>query len=243
VRYLVISDIHGNRQALNAVLSDASRQGFDATLCLGDLVGYGADPGPVLDTVAGLHPAAIVRGNHDKVCCGLEPATLFNEAARRSVEWTARALTPAQIQALRDLPEGPVRVTDGLQIAHGAPFDEDYYVFDETDAARAMAAMGERICLVGHTHVPALFTERGQPDREADRPDLVRLPANGRVLLNVGAVGQPRDGDPRAAYGIIDLPEGLVMMRRVSYDVAGAQEAIREAGLPAWLAQRLERGQ
>ena len=245
MRYLVLSDIHANLQALDAVLANAAALGYDEVLVLGDLVGYGADPGPVLDRVFGLQPRAMIRGNHDKVCAGLEPAALFNDAARWSAEWTRSALTPEQTRALAALPAGPMRITDELEICHGAPFDEDFYIFDGQDAGRAMDAASTRLCLFGHTHLPALFATADDPLVATGDPaqDAVRLPRTGPALINVGSVGQPRDGDPRAAYGVIDLDRQVLLLRRVAYDVAGAQARIRAAGLPEWLAGRLAAGQ
>lgn len=245
MRYLILSDIHANLQALEAVLAHAGDDGFDAVLVLGDLVGYGGDPDAVIDRIQGLEPAAVIRGNHDKVCAGLEPATLFNDAARASVEWTQRTLTAPHHEYLVALPQGPARITDDLEICHGAPFDEDFYIFDGADAGRAMDAASTRVCLYGHTHLPALFATAEDPAEAGDpaAPDAIRLPARGPALINVGSVGQPRDGDPRAAYGLIDVEARLLKMRRVAYDVAGAQKRIREAGLPDWLAARLGAGQ
>jgi diadenosine tetraphosphatase ApaH/serine/threonine PP2A family protein phosphatase len=243
VRYLVLTDLHANAHALEAVLHDAGHAGYDAVLVLGDLVGYGADPSAVIDRTLALEPVAMVRGNHDKVAAGIEPPATFNDAARVSIEWTAAALSPAHLSVLRELPKGPAVVTAGLEICHGAPFDEDHYIFDGSDAARALDAATERLCLFGHTHVPAVYTTVGDPITQDDAAaDVLRLPRNGPALINVGAVGQPRDGDPRAAYGLLDLERGTIELRRVAYDVAGAQQRILDARLPAWLAIRLENG-
>ncbi len=154
MRYLVISDIHANAHALEAVLADAADLGYDATLCLGDLVGYGADPAAVIDRVFALAPVGLIRGNHDKVCAGLEPATLFNEVARKAADWTGQVLGAEAVAQLAALPKGPRVVAPMLEICHGAPFDEDHYVFDATDAGRAMDAAHGRIWLFGHTHLP-----------------------------------------------------------------------------------------
>jgi predicted phosphodiesterase len=245
MRYLILSDMHGNKQALDAVLEDAATLGYDAALVLGDLVGYGADPAAVIDATMALEPAAMIRGNHDKVCAGLEPATLFNDIARHSIEWTATILSPDHLRVLADLPMGPALVIEGLEICHGTPFDEDYYVFDPDDARRAIDASQGRICLYGHTHVPAIYAigDIPKPRRADVADDEVELPSEGAVLLNAGSVGQPRDGDPRAAYGILDLDRNVIRMRRVTYDIAEAQKRIRAAGLPPALAARLERGQ
>jgi predicted phosphodiesterase len=245
VRYLVLTDLHANLHALDAVLADARSIGYDQVLVLGDLVGYGGDPGSVIDRTLELKPVALIRGNHDKVAAGLEPATLFNEVARRSIEWTASVLTAGQVKTLVDLPKGPMRVTNDLEICHGTPFDEDHYVFDGEDAAQAMDAASGRICLFGHTHLPAVYTTSDdQASTGADlADDELLLPKSGPALINVGSVGQPRDGDARAAYGLLDFDRNTIRMRRVTYDIAAAQRRILESGLPTWLAIRLERGQ
>jgi diadenosine tetraphosphatase ApaH/serine/threonine PP2A family protein phosphatase len=137
-------------------------------------------------------------------------------------------------------------VVDGLEVCHGAPFDEDHYVFDQDDAARAIEAANARICLFGHTHLPAIFTAANDPATaggEGLADDEMQLPATGPALVNVGSVGQPRDGDARAAYGVLDLARNTIRLRRVAYDVRAAQRKIMQAGLPQWLALRLERGQ
>jgi len=230
---------------LEAVLADAAVIGYSATLCLGDLVGYGADPGAVIDRVRALAPVGLIRGNHDKVCAGLEPATLFNEVARRAADWTRSVLSADAVAELAALPKGPQSVTPSLEICHGAPFDEDHYVFDAADAGRAMDAAHGRICLFGHTHLPAVFTTPQDPATRGAglADDELSLPVTGPALINVGSVGQPRDGDPRAAYGVLDMTRKTIRLRRVAYDVAGAQQRILGAGLPAWLAHRLAKGQ
>jgi predicted phosphodiesterase len=246
VRYLILSDIHGNRQALHAVLADARRVGFDATLCLGDLVGYGANPREVIADTMNLEPMAIVRGNHDKVCAGLEPPTLFSDMARASAEWTRKVLTSDDVALLAGLRQGPLTIDDQFEICHGTPFDEDHYLFDEQDARRATKAMDTPLCVFGHTHVPGLFStvrDLGEQQRPSGRDLEWILPTLGRTLVNVGSVGQPRDGDPRASYGLLDLERRAMQIRRVAYDIKGAQEAIFAAGLPTWLGLRLQRGQ
>ena len=245
MRYLVLTDLHANAHALDAVLADARAIGYDQVLVLGDLVGYGGDPGLVIDRTLDLKPAALIRGNHDKVAAGLEPATLFNDVARRSIEWTAATLTPAQLRSLVDLPKGPMLVTKEVEICHGSPFDEDHYVFDGEDAAQAMDAASARLCLFGHTHLPAVYTTSDDQASSGTNlaDDELLLPKTGPALINVGSVGQPRDGDSRAAYGLLDMDKKTIRMRRVAYDIQGAQRRILEAGLPAWLAIRLERGQ
>ena len=157
MRYLVISDIHGNLEALDAVLGAMRAQGFDHALVLGDLVGYGADPNAVVDRVRSLEPLSIIRGNHDKVASGLENGDSFNLVARSAVQWTYEMLTPENLDYLLKLPAGPIAVDDKVEICHGSPFDEDAYIFDELDALRAFEASTRPVCLFGHTHYPVTY--------------------------------------------------------------------------------------
>jgi diadenosine tetraphosphatase ApaH/serine/threonine PP2A family protein phosphatase len=241
--YLVISDVHANLEALDAVLAAADR--YDHALVLGDLVGYGADPNAVIDRVRALPAATFIRGNHDKVGAGLETTDGFNYLARHAITWTTNALTPERRQWLAALPQGPTIIDDLVEICHGAPFDEDVYIFDDLDAMRALRVARRPLCLFGHTHVVAGYhvtKEMHSVGSIHDTP--VHIPPNGgsRFLVNCGAVGQPRDGDPRAAYGILDASARTLSLARVEYDVAAAQAKIVAAGLPDVLAQRLALG-
>jgi diadenosine tetraphosphatase ApaH/serine/threonine PP2A family protein phosphatase len=243
VRYLVLSDIHANLEALDAVLEAGAAT--DAVLILGDLVGYGADPNAVIDRVRGIRGATIIRGNHDKVGAGLEGVEGFNPIARSAIEWTASELSADRRDWLAQLPAGPLAIDAGLEICHGAPFDEDVYIFDEPEAYRAFAASRHAVCLFGHTHVPTAFCldTRLQvlgPLR-APRYD-IGLSPKAKYLINCGAVGQPRDGDGRAAFGILDTATATITILRVEYDVAAAQAKIIDAGLPELLAHRLAIG-
>jgi diadenosine tetraphosphatase ApaH/serine/threonine PP2A family protein phosphatase len=187
--------------------------------------------------VRSLEPLTIIRGNHDKVASGLENGDSFNLVARSAVQWTYEMLTPENLDYLLKLPAGPIAVDDKVEICHGSPFDEDAYIFDELDALRAFEVSTRPVCLFGHTHVAIAY--RRLPDR-LEMPagpgdtDQVRLPLNGdaRYLVNVGSVGQPRDGDPRAAAGIVDTAAGMIELYRVRYAVEEAQRKIRMAGLP-----------
>ena len=243
MRYLILSDIHANLEALEATLSSAGDH--DAVLILGDLVGYGADPNAVIDRVRGLPHATIIRGNHDKVGAGVENVESFNHLARHAISWTASTLTPANRAWLAAVPPGPVMIDDLVEICHGSPFDEDVYIFDDLDARRAITATERPLCLFGHTHVPAVF--RFDTDLKSVGPPRgarYRLPLDAGVkyLVNCGAVGQPRDGDPRAAFGMLDTTARTLTVLRVEYDVAVAQAKIIAAGLPDVLAQRLAIG-
>ena len=241
--YLIISDIHANLEALDAVLAAAGR--YDHALVLGDLVGYGADPNAVVERIRALPAATFIRGNHDKVATRLASVEHFNHLARLAIQWTTEALTPANFDWLAALPAGPVAVDDLAEICHGAPFDEDAYIFDDLDVRRAMATASRPLCLFGHTHVPAAFRLADDISMVGPvRGERFRLPldADARYLVNCGAVGQPRDGDPRAAFALLDADERTLTVRRVSYDIGTAQAKIIGADLPEVLAQRLAIG-
>ena len=246
MRYLVLTDIHANLEALDACLAHARLRGYDRALVLGDVVGYGPDPNAVVQAVQSLQPVAIVRGNHDKVACGIEPPDGFNPAAKQAVVWTYGELTPAHREWLAGLPQGPHPVDDDIEICHGSPLDEDAYVFDEADAFQGLAAATRPLCLFGHTHWPGTFAASRR--RPGDAP--VRLPLDGRItlendmryLINPGAVGQPRDRDPRAAYAIVDPEKAVVEFFRVRYPVEETQAKMAAAGLPDALAARLAVG-
>jgi diadenosine tetraphosphatase ApaH/serine/threonine PP2A family protein phosphatase len=249
MRYLVLTDIHANLEALDACIFDARARGYDETLVLGDLVGYGPDPNEVVERIIALKPLQMVRGNHDKVACGLEQAEGFNAVARSAAKWTLDILTPKNREWLADLPEGPTIVDDLVEICHGSPFDEDAYIFDELDAVRALKVSTRTLCLFGHTHYPVTF------ELSADAFDTVgpaaaseaqlALKRGAKYLVNPGSVGQPRDGDARAAYAIVDTNGSRaprVELLRLKYAVEETQAKIVAAGLPEVLAQRLAVG-
>lgn len=245
MRYLVLSDIHANLDALEAVLAAAAPMGCDRLLVLGDLVGYGADPNAVVDRVRALKPESVIRGNHDKVGAGLESSDAFNSVARAAIRWTYEALSDDNRDWLADLPAGPLAVDDLLEICHGTPFDEDVYVFDDTDVLRCMEASSRRLCLFGHTHVQVGYRLQRQSltleTADLRRPLHIAI-GEGHYLINPGSVGQPRDGDPRAGFGVYDAAAQVVEIHRVPYAIERAQARIREAGLPEALAQRLAIG-
>ena len=246
MRYLVLTDIHANLEALETCLADARDRKCDQTLVLGDLVGYGGDPNGVIDRVVALKPLAIVRGNHDKVACGVEQAEGFNAVAKSAARWTLDVLTPEHREWVAALPQGPTQVDDLVEICHGSPFDEDAYIFDELDAVRALKVATRPLCLFGHTHYPVTF-ELSNDAFESLGPvtagdSRIAMRPGSKYLINPGSVGQPRDGDPRAAYAIVDVTERRVELFRVKYPVEAAQAKILEAGLPDVLAQRLAVG-
>ena len=246
MRYLVLSDIHANLEALEAVLDASAGAQCGRVLLLGDLVGYGADPNAVIDRVRAIPDIVVIRGNHDKVAAGVESVEGFNHMARLAIAWTADALTPGNHDYLVELTAGPIAIDDVVEICHGTPFDEDVYVFDDLDALRSIRASRRPVCLYGHTHVPAAFQLQGDELQLIGPPRGERfrlaLDEDGRYLVNCGSVGQPRDGDWRAAYAILDTDARSVTIFRVEYDLATAQAKILDAGLPDILAQRLGMG-
>lgn len=245
MRYLIISDIHSNLEALEAVLTAAHAAGWERLLVLGDLVGYGADPNAVVDRVRDLAPTAVIRGNHDKAASGLDDAADFNPGARAAARWTFERLTPGNREYLRALAAGPMIVDEHIEICHGSPFDEDEYLFVGDDAAAGLEAARAALCFFGHTHIAVVFSAEpsGVAARVPDEDEWVaEVDDVRRLLVNPGSVGQPRDGDPRAAFAIYDAVRREIVLRRVPYPIERAQEKILAAGLPRALAARLAVG-
>ena len=245
-RYLVLSDIHANLEALDTCVADARVRGYDEVLLLGDVVGYGPDPNAVIDRVRAMQPRALVRGNHDKVALGIDQAEGFHAAARAAAQWTIDALSDEHRAWLTALPMGPCVVDQVTEICHGAPFDEDSYIFDELDAMRALASASRPVCLYGHTHCAVLFElASGRLAAGSSNTSGVyeaKLQEGARYLVNPGSVGQPRDGDPRAAYAIVDSERKQITLLRVKYPIYTTQQKMLKAGLPEPLARRLAAG-
>ncbi|HYL73965.1 MAG TPA: metallophosphoesterase family protein [Bryobacteraceae bacterium] len=238
MRYLILSDLHANWEALQAVLVQA-QSAYDRVVCCGDLVGYGADPDAVTEWVRE-NVATIVRGNHDKACAGLEDLEWFNPVARESVLWTQGVMKPANLDYLRGLAKGPDRV-DGFQIVHGSPLDEDEYVVTEREVAQVAPYLEAPVAFFGHTHLQGAFLCHRNGVRRL-RAAVTELENDAVYYINSGSVGQPRDGDPRAAYAVYEPEARLVTLCRAEYDIRTTQRKIIEAGLPELLAIRLEAG-
>ncbi len=246
MRALVVSDLHSNAEALRAVMTRVRRKKFDHIICLGDFVGYGAQPNQVLDSMRTFRGAKkiYIRGNHDRVAAGLDDAEGFNAAAKHAAIWTREHLSPPNRRFLRDLPLGPV-LRDGVQLCHGSPHDEDEYVFNGHHAAAVFNSSDARFILYGHTHMPVIFAldENGYVEGAAIRGDAtLRLSPGYRYLINPGSVGQPRDRNPESSFAIFDSKAYTVQFFRVEYDVKKTQASIKAAGLPRILADRLAIG-
>jgi predicted phosphodiesterase len=245
VRYLIVSDLHGNLEALNAVLAESAGT-YDQAICCGDLVGYGADPNAVCDW-ARLNCAVVVRGNHDRASTGQDDLEWFNPVARNAAVWTLHELSRENADYILALPRGPLTV-ETFQVFHGSPYDEDEYVIAAAEASQAFGYLETRVAFFGHTHVQGGFIwNQSRVEtilRTPARSDSLSMPIDPECayMINPGSTGQPRDGDPRAAYAIYDLEANEVTYRRVVYDVAAAQQKIHAAGLPPILADRLSVG-
>ncbi len=242
MRILVISDLHANYTALEAVLNDAGP--VDESWCLGDLVGYGPDPNAVVEQVRELTHLTCILGNHDVAVIGRMPFESFNGDARRSLIWTEKVLTADNMDFMRSLPQN-TKVRGEVTLAHGSPRDPIWeYVLNTLSARLNFDHFDTPYCFVGHSHIQSIF----QLNEDTDRVTL-QIPKLGQVLaltprmiLNPGSVGQPRDRDPRAAYAIYDSAEHTWEICRVEYNVAEVQQRIREAGLPEKHAVRLGEG-
>ena len=245
LRFLILSDIHANRYALQAVLADADQQ-FDQIICCGDLVGYNPHPAQIIEWTRS-NCASVIRGNHDKVVAGVDDLEWFNEVAQTAARWTMANLNRDELRYLRELPKGPLHL-EQFTICHGAPQDEDEYIANPREAAGCFAHLQLALTFFGHTHLQGGFFSRyGRiaaiaqvPRRE--REATITLEPDVFYMINPGAVGQPRDGDPRAAYAIFDSDQRLITLRRVVYPVRKTAEDIRKAGLPEVLAYRLFQG-
>jgi len=247
VRYLFLSDIHSNLEALEKCLSMADGK-YDEILCLGDLVGYGPDPNAV---IVRMREAAkvIIRGNHDKACSGITDAAEFNPLARMATDWTRSHLTPEHVEFLRNLPNGPLTI-DWFEIVHGAPIDEDEYILGPGQALPALRNLQIQAVFFGHTHYQGGFmlSPKGRfqsircASKEDGHTETLPMEDGGRYLINPGSVGQPRDGDWRSGFAILDSEARYIEYYRTPYDLPTTQQKMRAAGLPDMLIRRLQIG-
>jgi len=240
MKYAIIADIHGNLEAFQVVLNDIEKQKCTHVCCLGDVVGYNANPKECLDTVRAMNIPCI-KGNHDEICSNDAVLEGFNPHAAEAVNWTRKQLNDGDKQWLSELKY--LRLISNFTIVH-ATLDGPQrwgYVFEKLAAAASFTYQNTPVCFFGHTHVPVAFIRDSQV--RGGTYSKFRVEPGRKYFVNVGAVGQPRDRNPKAAYVIYDMVEGSIELRRLEYDVATAQKKIIEAGLPARLAERLALGQ
>jgi predicted phosphodiesterase len=239
MRYAVIADIHANLEAFEVVLNDAKDQKCTHYCCLGDVVGYNANPKECLDIVRSMGMPT-VKGNHDEYCSTDEELEGFNPHAAEAVNWTRRQLRPEDRQWLRELKY--VRLVASFSIVH-ATLDGPQrwgYVFDKLAAAASFTYQNTSVCFFGHTHVPVAFVRDSMV--RGGTYSKFKVEPGKKYFVNVGAVGQPRDGNPKAGYVVYDMDEATIELRRLDYDIPTAQKKIMEAGLPQKLADRLALG-
>jgi len=239
MKFAIIADIHGNLEAFRVVLNDAQKQRCTHYACIGDVVGYGANPAECLALVRKMGMPC-VKGNHDEYCSIDEQTEGFNPAAAEAVQWTRKQLSEDGRQWLRDLKY--VRMVKNFTIVH-ATLDGPQrwgYVFDKLAAAASFPYQNTPVCFFGHTHVPVALIRDSMV--RGGTYSKFKIEAGKKYFINVGAVGQPRDGNPKAAYVVYDTVEGTIELRRLEYDIAAAQKKIRDAGLPERLAERLAYG-
>lgn len=238
-KYGILGDIHANMEALDAVLADAKEQGVTSYICVGDIVGYNANPSECLDRIRELG-CICVRGNHDHYCSHDESLDDFHPLAASVVDWTRSQLSEEQAAYLRSLELS--RMVRGFCIVHSTlDMPERWgYVFDALDAEAHFSYQSTSVCFHGHTHVPVLYEKSGRVHRRS--LSKVSLSLGTRYFINAGSVGQPRDGDPRASYLIYSPSEHTCELRRIPYNVEETQNRIRAVGLPERLAKRLELG-
>jgi predicted phosphodiesterase len=239
MRFAIFSDVHANLEALDAVLADARHRKCTHFVCLGDVVGYNANPRECVERVRELD-CPVVKGNHDEAASISVPAGDFNEIAERAITWTRDHLTDQDKEWLRGLPLQ--RCVHDFTIVHATLDTPEQwgYVFNNLDAAASFTYQRTTVCFFGHTHVPMVFVRDDSVRRE--RGEHVRIEAGKKYFINMGSVGQPRDGNWRAAYCIYDTENNLVQLLRVKYDLTAVQRKIAEVGLPRLLAERLAIG-
>ena len=247
MRYLILSDIHSNLEALEACLSRAGELDYTDAFCCGDIVGYGPNPREAIERVRQLK-VQTVRGNHDRVAAGIDDDDNFNPYAREAAYWTRRALPEPLRGYLKSLPTGPLGVRSDAQLVHGALTHEDDYIFNERDAESSFELTRKPITFFGHSHFQVVFSlgptggPAVEPVDDSGADCRIRLRPGGRFLINPGSVGQPRDGDPRAAFAVWDTDAGSIEFYRVEYPVERTQEKMKQARLPSYLIQRLSHG-
>ena len=242
MRYAILGDIHANWDAFHAVLNDIQRQDVQKHLCVGDIVGYGAEPRKCIKAVREIH-ATCVAGNHDQAAIGRLDISYFNYHARQAVEWTRQHLSMANVEFLGGLEL--LAVADGLTLGHGTIHQPELFGYIETvfAAQQSFHQMTTPLAFLGHSHVPITFLENeGHDSVTYTQSTEIELRRTAKAIINVGSVGQPRDDDPRACYAVYDADAQTVELRRIEYDIESAQAKVRKAGLPDVLAARLALG-
>lgn len=240
MRYGIFGDIHSNLEAFQEVIKSYKKDNIDRYICVGDIVGYGADPGQCIQEIKKLNAKSIC-GNHDWASVGLFNTTYFNYAAKEAVRWTQEILSVEEKEFLKSL--GLIIDEDDFSLVHGSLYKPDlfYYIVDIDSARRCFQKMEKDICFVGHSHVPMIFFMKG--DKIGYTFDnFIKIERKIKYIVNVGSVGQPRDGNPDTAFSIFDTERMSIEIKRAGYDIEGAKNKILKAGLPEILGYRLLEG-
>lgn len=239
--YYILSDIHGNLEALRAVLDDISKGKRGEYMSLGDIVGYGADPKECIKIMKSVSPKFAVAGNHDWGAAGLTDIDYFNEYAKEAVLWTQRSLDAGELGYLKSF--RLVHADKKFTLVHGSLNSPEnfYYIMNDIEALATLRLMKTPICFVGHSHASGIFYLDGNKVGSTKK-SAIKIEKGRRYIINAGSIGQPRDRDPRASYVVYDEDKDEVEIRRVAYDIEAAKRKILEAGLPGFLASRLSEG-
>ncbi len=242
MKYAIISDIHGNLEALQSVLADIERREIESIICLGDVVGYGPNPNECVELIRE-KAEFILAGNHDHAPIGKLDVAYFNPWARTAIEWTRQQLDESSVEFLLSL---PLKLEiDGFTVVHSTPHDPEEwnYIITIGDAVKNFPEFKSQVCFIGHSHVPMTISLDELDICRVVRENPLHIEKQLRYIINVGSVGQPRDLNPRSSFGIYDTTEKVFELCRVDYDIAKTQNKIRESNLPDFLAERLEVGQ
>ena len=241
MRYGLISDIHSNLEALNAVLEALAEERIDAYICVGDIVGYGANPEECVKIVRSLKPEILIAGNHEWGTLGSLDLDYFNEYAVEAITWTKGILGESELRYLKSFEL--VKEIKDITLVHGSLDEpsEFHYIFDAADAGKTLRLSKTRLSIVGHSHIPGIFYCDGKMPKIV-KGFKAKIEPDKKYVVNIGSIGQPRDGDPRASFAIYDEDAATIEIKRVRYNIEEAQAKILAAGLPAWLASRLAEG-
>jgi len=242
MRYALFADIHSNLEAFQAVREEFKKEKIDEYICLGDIVGYAANPNDCIQLVKELNPVTIIAGNHDWASAGKADINYFNPIAKEAILWTQKELTKENKNFLQNLPL--IKEFNDFVIVHGSLYSPEkwYYIFTLQDAKRNFDVQKKRICFVAHSHQPFIISQDREGNCEGVRGTKVSLKDDYRYLINIGSVGQPRDGNPDACYCLYDADKNEIEIKRIPYEVKKAQDKIISAGLPPKLAFRLSLG-
>lgn len=241
MKYLIVSDIHSNLEALKAVLDSVKNEQFDLSICLGDLVGYGPDPNECAEIILSEFDF-VVAGNHDMAVTGQISTESFNPLALQAIDWTRKVISQDIKSRMKLL--NLVETINDLTLVHAAPGNPALfsYILSTADAEKNFSSFSTSICLIGHTHIPAFYSQDQNSKVKFDHNEIISLDRNKKYIINTGSVGQPRDNNPKACYAILNTAEKNIIIKRIAYNIKTVQKKMKKAGLPEYLTRRLANG-